>query len=134
ATVDIVASAVDSVAPDDEASDGHGDLATAPGQGAATGPAGPTLLAGLDPEHQRIVAEFERELGLDSDLDVEDDTGGGRGARGGDPHGRTGVDTAIGGAGPGGTQARAGSDHEGSETRGTVKGSRLGSALGVEDG
>jgi plasmid stabilization system protein ParE len=54
--------------------------------------------------------------------------------RDGDPEGRTGDDTAIGGTGPGGPQARAGGDHEGSETRGAVEGSRLGSALGVEGG
>lgn len=68
------------------------------------------------------------------DLDAEDDTGHGRGAPSGDPRGRTGADTAIGGTGPGGPQARAGGDHEGSETRGAVEGSRLGSALGVEGG
>ena len=134
ATVDIMASAVDDAGPDDEASDAHADPAIAPAPAAADGPAGPDLLAGLDPEHQRIVAEFERELGLDPDLDAEDDTGHSRGARGGDPHGRTGADTAIGGTGPGGPRARAGGDHEGSETRGAIEGSRLGSALGVEGG
>ncbi len=134
ATVDIVASEVDGAAPEDEASDAHADPAAAPGPNAADDPAGLDLLAGLDPEHQRIVAEFERALGLDPALDTEDDTRHGRGARGGDPHGRTGADTAIGGTGPGGGQARAGGDHEGSETRGAVEESRLGSALGVEGG
>jgi hypothetical protein len=134
ATVDIVASAVDGAAPDDEASDAHVDPATVPGPVAADGPAGPDLLAGLDPEHQRMVAEFERKLGLDPDLDTDNDATGGHGAPGGDPHGRTGADTAIDGTGPGGPQARAGGDHEGSEARGAVEGSRLGSALGVEGG
>lgn len=134
ATVDIVASEMDDAAPDDEASEAHAHSATAPGATAADSRAGPDPLAGLDPEHQRIVAEFERELGLDPDLDAEDDTGHGRGAHGGDPHGRTGADTALGGTGPGGVQARAGGDHEGSETRGAIEGTRLGSALGVDGG
>ena len=62
------------------------------------------------------------------------DHAGGAGVPGGDPRGRTGSDTAIGGTGPGGPGARAGGDHEGSETRGAVTGSRLGSALGVAGG
>lgn len=59
---------------------------------------------------------------------------GGAGAPGGDPHGRHGPDTAIGGTGPGGPHARAGGDREGSKTRGAVEGSRFGSALGVNGG
>jgi hypothetical protein len=69
-----------------------------------------------------------------SDQDGEDDAVGGEGARGGDPHGRTGADTTTGGTGPGGPQARAGGDQEGSETRSAVEGSHLGSVLGVEGG
>jgi hypothetical protein len=58
----------------------------------------------------------------------------GAGAPGGDPHGRTGLDTAIGGTGPGGPHARSGGDHEGSKTRGPTQDSRFGSALGVNGG
>src|SRR5262249_42244035 len=128
ATVDVVAMAIDAAAPDDEASEAPG-LAAA---GDAKHDRAP--LAGVDTEHQQIVAEFERRLGLAPDLDAADDAIGGRRTRGGDPHGRTGADTAIGGTGPGGSNARAGGNHEGSETRGAVEGSRLGSALGVEGG
>jgi len=128
ATVDVVATAIDAAAPDDDASEAPGPAAA----GDAKHDRAP--LAGLDAEHQQIVAEFERRLGLAPDLDAADDAIGGRGARGGDPHGRTGADTAIGGTGPGGPNARGGGDHEGSETRGAVEGSRLGSALGVEGG
>ena len=129
-----MASAIDDAAPDDEASEAHADQAGSGPRttGDATHDRDP--LAGLDAEHQRIVAEFERELGLDPDRNADDDATGGHGAPGGDPHGRTGADTAIGGTGPGGPQARAGGDHEGSETHGAVDGSRLGSALGVEGG
>ena len=135
ATVDVIATTIDAAAPDDESSEAHAaDPATAPTTTAADAPAGPDPLDGLDPEYQRIVAEFERELGLDPDRQPEDDTGHGHGARGGDPHGRTGADTAVGGTGPGGAQARAGGDHEGSVTRGAVEGNRHGSALGVEGG
>jgi hypothetical protein len=133
ATVDVVATAIDDAAPDDAAPDDEASEAPGP---AAAGDAkhDRAPFVGLDAEHQQVVAEFERRLGLAPDLDAADDAIGGRGARGGDPHGRTGADTAIGGTGPGGSNARAGGDHEGSETRGAVEGSRLGSALGVEGG
>ena len=93
----------------------------------------------LDAEHQRAVAvavaEFERSIGIDPDhLGTEDDAADHHGAPGGDPQGRTGPDTTIGGTGPGGPKARVGGDHEGSETVGALEGSRRGSALGVEDG
>lgn len=134
ATVDVIATALDA-APDDEADAAHTDPATAPGPAsAADNPGGPDPLAGPDSDQERLIAEFERQLAIDLDLAVEDDAMGGRGAPGGDPHGRTGSDTSIGGAGPGGPKARAGGDHEGSETRGAVEGSRLGSALGVKGG
>jgi HNH/ENDO VII superfamily nuclease len=132
-TVDVVASSVDAAVSDDEDSEAH-DAAAAPGPAGAHDAPGRDPLAGLDAEHQRIVAEFEREFGVDQDAAAAEDATDGRGARGGDPEGRTGDDTAIGGTGPGGPQARAGGDHEGSETRGAVEGSRLGSALGVEEG
>jgi hypothetical protein len=129
-----VASAVDAASEsDDKAPEAHVEPA---GSGPVHDAAKDThdQLDGLDAEHQRIVAAFEHELGIDpDDLDAEDDADH-HGARGGDPHGRTGPDTAIGGTGPGGPQARAGGDHEGSETRGAVEGGRLGSALGVEGG
>jgi hypothetical protein len=129
ATVDVVASAVDAASDAaDKAPEVHVERAgSGPVHDAAKDTHDP--LDGLDAEHQRIVAAFERELGIDPD-DLDADHHGARG----DPHGRTGPDTAIGGTGPGGPQARAGGDHEGSETRGAVEGSRLGSALGVEGG
>jgi A nuclease of the HNH/ENDO VII superfamily with conserved WHH len=134
ATVDVIATALDA-APDDEAAEAHSDPAAVPGrESAAERPAGPDPLAGSDPDQEQLIAEFERQLAIDLDLAVGDDARGGHGAPGGDPHGRTGPDTAIGGAGPGGSKARAGGDHEGSETRGAVEGSRLGSALGVKGG
>jgi hypothetical protein len=129
ATVDVIATAIEAAAPD-EAAEAHDEPA---GSGPASADATkPDPLAELDAEHQWIVAEFERQFGIDPDQDAEDDAVGGHGVRGGDPHGRTGPDTAIGGTGPGGPKARAGGDHEGSETRDAVEGSRLGSALGVE--
>ena len=132
-TVDVIATLVDATAPDDEA-DAHSDPAAAPDPASAdAAPAGPDL-AGPSSGVARIFAAFERELATDLDAQAEDDEAGGRGAPGGDPHGRTGADTAIGGTGPGGPRARAGGDREGSETRGAVEGSRLGSALGVEGG
>lgn len=132
ATVDVIASALDDAAQDDEASEAQADTAAAPGVAAAAGavPGGRDALAGAGPV--QIVAEFERELALDLDQDAED--GSGKGAVGGDPHGRFGADTALGGTGPGGSMARAGGDEEGSETRGAVEGSHVGSALGVEGG
>ncbi len=65
ATVDVVASAVDAASEsDDVASEGHAD------------PAGSDThdpLDGLDAKHQSIVAEFEREIGIEpDDLDAED--------------------------------------------------------------
>jgi hypothetical protein len=137
ATVDVIATAIDAAAPDDGADEAHDEPA---GSGPAAADAtkhGRDPIAGLDAEHQRIVAEFERELGIAPDQDAEDAEDadvGGHGERGGDPQGRTGRDTAIGGTGPGGPKARAGGDHEGSETRRAVEGSHLGSALGVEGG
>jgi len=133
-TVDVVATAIDAAASDDESSEASADpdRSGPPTSGDAEHDRAP--LTGLDAEHRQIVAEFERRIGFDPDLDADDDAIGGLGARGGDLHGRTGTDTAIGGAGPGGPKARAGGDHEGSETRGAVEGSRLGSALGVEGG
>lgn len=126
ATVDVMASEIDAASEsEDVASEGHADPA-------GSDPHDP--LDGLDAEHQSIVTEFEREIGIDPDEEAEDDADDRHGAQGGDPHGGTGPDTAIGGTGPGGPQARAGGDHEGSETRGAVEGSRLGSALGVEGG
>jgi A nuclease of the HNH/ENDO VII superfamily with conserved WHH len=133
ATVDVTATAIDALAPDGE-TEAHADPAAAPSPTTAAGKHDRDPLTGLDAEHQRIVAEFERAIGIDPDQDAEDDADDGHGARGGDPQGRTGADTAIGGTGPGGPKARAGGDHEGSESRGAVEGSRLGSALGVEDG
>jgi hypothetical protein len=134
ATVDVIATALDA-APDDEVAEAHADPAVEPGPAsAAERPAGPDPLADSDPDQRQLIAEFERQLAFDLDLAVDDDARGGHGAPGGDPHGRTGPDTAIGGAGPGGPKARAGGDHEGSETRGAVEGSRLGSALGVKGG
>jgi hypothetical protein len=99
ATVDVIATAIDAAASDDEDSDAHADPAAAPSSAVADSPSGPDPLAGLDAEHQRIVAEFERELGIDPERDTEDNVTNGHGARGGDPHGRTGTDTAIGGRG-----------------------------------
>jgi hypothetical protein len=134
ATVDVIATALEATS-DDEGPEAHADPAAAPGPAsAADSPAGPDPLAGPDPDQERLIAEFERQLSIDLDLAVEDDATGGHGAPGGDPHGRTGPDTAIGGTGPGGPKARADGDHEGSETRGAVEGSRLGSALGVKGG
>jgi hypothetical protein len=133
--VDVIATTIDAAASDDESSEAHAvDPATAPASAAADSPVGPDPLAGLDPEDQRLVAEFEREIGIDPDREPEDDAAQGHGARGGDPHGRTSADTAVGGTGPGGPKARAGGDHEGSETHGAVEGSRHGSSLGVEGG
>jgi hypothetical protein len=133
-TVDVVASAIDAAAPDDEASEAHADPTAGPSSDAAHDQTARDPLAGLDAEHQQIVAEFERSIGIYPDQDAEDDAADDHGARGGDPHGRTGADTAVGGTGPGGPNAHAGGDHEGSETRGAVEGSRLGSALGVQRG
>jgi hypothetical protein len=134
ATVDVIATALDA-APDDEAAEAHADPAAAPGPAsAADGPAGSDPFAGPDLNQEQLIAEFEHQLAIDLDLAVDDDAKGGEGAPGGDPHGRTGPDTAIGGTGPGGPKARASGDHEGAETRGTVEGSRLGSALGVKGG
>jgi hypothetical protein len=133
-TVDVVASAIDAASPDDETSEASADPSGSPSSDAAHDQAALDPLAGLDAEHQRLVIEFERSIGIDPDQDAEDDTAGGHGARGGDPHGRTGADTAIGGTGPGGPKSHANGDQEGSETRGAVEGSRLGSALGVEGG
>jgi A nuclease of the HNH/ENDO VII superfamily with conserved WHH len=134
ATVDVVASAVEAASgSDDVAPEVHAEPAS-PGPAHDTAKDTNDPLDGLDAEHQRIVAEFERSIGIDPDEEAEDDADDRPGARGGDPHGRTGPDTAVGGTGPGGPQARAGGDHEGSETRGAVEGRRLGSALGVEGG
>ena len=133
ATLDVTATAIDAPASDGEA-EAHADPAAAPSPTTATAKHDRDPLAGLDAEHQRIVAEFERAIGIDPDQDAEDAAAAGHGARGGDPRGRTDANTAIGGTGPGGPKARAGGDHEGSETRGVVEGSRHGSALGVEGG
>jgi hypothetical protein len=134
ATLDVTATAIDASAPDGEA-EAHADPAAAPSPTTAAAKHGRDPLAGLDAEQQRIVAAFERAIGIDPDRDAEDAAAaGGHGARGGDLQGRTGADTAIGGTGPGGPKARAGGDHEGSETRGAVEGSRHGSASGVEGG
>jgi hypothetical protein len=132
ATLEVTATAIDVPASDGEA-EARADPAAVPSPTSAAAKHDRDPLAGLDAEHQRIVAEFERAIGIDPDQDAED-AAGGHGARGGDPQGRTGADTAIGGTGPGGSKARAGGDHEGSETRGAVEGSRRGSALGVEGG
>ena len=133
ATVDVTATAIDVSAPDGEA-DAQADPATSPSPATAAAQPERDPVVGFDAEHQRVVAEFERAIGIDSDQNAEDDAAGGHGARGGDPQGRTGADTAIDGAGPGGPKARAGGDHEGSETRDAIEGSRFGSALGVEGG
>lgn len=95
--------------------------------GAASSESNPSAMAGPDPEQAAIFAAFRRELGFDADRVRS-------GAPGGDPLGRTGPDVALGGTGPGGPQARAGGDHEGSETRGASDGARYGSSLGVEGG
>jgi hypothetical protein len=129
-TVDVVAESIDAATGEESDPEAHVDNASRTADGAA--PAH-DVLAGPDPEQERIVAEFERKLGIGPDYDAEDDADGHR-AFGGDPHGRSGADTAIGGTGPGGPKARAGGDHEGSETHGAVEGSRHGSALGVEGG
>ena len=131
ATVDVVANAVDAASEDDEDPEAHDEPAAIGPSSASTGGA-----PGPGPANQeQIVAAFERELAAALDVQAGDeDRDGGEGAPGGDQHGRTGLDTALGGTGPGGPQARAGGDREGSETRGAVDGSRLGSSLGVEGG
>jgi hypothetical protein len=134
ATVDVVATAIDAEAPDDAASEASDDPARSGSATAGDATHDRAPPAGLDAEHQQIVAEFERRLGLVPALDAAAAAIGSHGAQGGDPHGRTGADTTIGGTGPGGPNARAGGDHEGSETHGAMEGSRLGSALGVEGG
>lgn len=131
ATLDVTATAIEAPAPDGEA-EGHADPAAAPSPTNAAAKHDRDPLVGLDAEHQRIVAEFERAIGIDPDQDAA--AVAGHGVQVGDPQGRTGADTAIGGTGPGGPKARAGGDHEGSETRGVVTGNRLGSALGVASG
>jgi len=132
ATVDVIASAVGTAEREDEASEPHADPEVA--GPAASETAGGTP-AGTAPTEEQLVAAFERELAVDLDVRTGDeDSDGGDGAPDGDPHGRTGTDTAIGGTGPGGPKARVGGDHEGSETRGAIEGSRHGSALGVEGG
>lgn len=56
------------------------------------------------PEDDAIVAEFERELGIDDDIETDPDAEG-EGGIGGDPDGRTGPDTRVGSDGPGGEDA-----------------------------
>ena len=131
-TIDVVAESIDAATGKESDPEAHADDAGHATQDAASGH---DLLGEPDSEQERVVAKFKRELGVEvsSDHDVEDDTSG-HGAPGGDPHGRTGADTAVGGTGPGGAKARTGGDDEGSETHGAVKGSRHGSALGVEGG
>jgi len=129
-TVDVVAESIDAATGKESEPEAHADDA---GRAAQVAASGHDMVGEPDPEQDRIVAVFERKLGIGPDPDVEDDIGG-HGALGGDPHGRTGAEMAVGGSGPGGLKARAGGDHEGSETHGAVKGSRHGSALGVEGG
>jgi hypothetical protein len=79
--VDVIATAIDAASPADDAAEAHAaeahaaDPTTAPDLAAPGSLAGPDPLAGLDPEHQQTVAEFDRELGLDPDREPEDDTG-----------------------------------------------------------
>ena len=130
----MIATAIDAAAPAAEAAEARDEPAGSGPAAADSTKHDRDPLAGLDAEHQRAVAEFERSIGIDPDQDAEDDATDHHGAPGGDPQGRTGPDTTIGGTGPGGPKARAGGDHEGSETVGALEGSRLGSALGVEGG
>ncbi len=127
ATVDVIASAI-GAEPADESPDVRADTTVTPGAEAGPARGGNT---------RQLLTAFWSEIDAGDAADLQgDDEGGatGHGAAGGDPHGRTGADTAIGGTGPGGPKARAGGDHEGSETHGTVDGSRRGSALGVAGG
>jgi hypothetical protein len=134
ATVDVVATEIDAAIPDDDAAATQADPTARPGPDSASdSPTGLDVLSGSDAEQTQLVAEFEREIGIDPDQGVDDDASG-SGAPGGDPQGRTGTDTATGGTGPGGPKARAGGDAEGSETRGAIEGTKHGSALGVEGG
>ena len=137
-TVDVVASAIGDAGPEDEGSDAHADPAGAPGPAPATTPAGGAAAAAAGPERgantAQLLAAFWSEIDAADAADLRGDDEGGHGAAGGDPHGRIGEDTRIGGTGPGGSPARSDGDHEGSETHGAVDGSRHGSALGVEGG
>jgi A nuclease of the HNH/ENDO VII superfamily with conserved WHH len=98
-------------------------------------------------QDERMADEFERDLDIDPDgEDLEDDaaTGapggkqpGGEGAPGGDPDGRTGDDTRMGGTGPGGDQARPDGQGKGSEAGGkdgSERGSKDGQQGGSEGG
>ena len=118
--MDIIATAINAASSDYEDSKAYTAIpATAPDPTAANSPACLDPLAGL--EHEQIVTEFERELGLDHARSPAAIRTAGRAA--------TPPSVAPG---PGGAQARADGHHEGTVTRGVVEGSRLGSALGVE--
>lgn len=130
ATVDVIASDLNDAAQNDDAADPAAKVDEGP---AAVGqdvvPGANTIGTDVDQLISRALGPIEPDLEIDDDVIAQ-----GHGAPGGDPHGRLGADTTLGGTGPGGPQARPAGDREGSETRGAIEGSHLGSALGVEDG
>jgi hypothetical protein len=81
--VDVTATAIDALTPDGE-TEAHADPAAAPSPTTATAKPDRDPIAGLDADHQRIVAEFECSIGMDPDQDAEDDADDSHGARGGD--------------------------------------------------
>ncbi|HLL23345.1 MAG TPA: HNH endonuclease [Kofleriaceae bacterium] len=104
---------------------------------------------------ERLADEFERELGIDSSPADTDHSGpedrdqgspegtsggkkpGGKGVEGGAADGRSGDDTRLGGAGPGGAKARRYGDGRGSPdggTGGSKDGSKDGQKHGDPDG
>jgi len=89
--------------------------------------------ARIGEDRDRLVADFERSIGIDEDGDVQTHGPGGTGSA----WGRAGKDTRDGGTGPGGTRARLVGDGAGSENGGhggTRHGSRDGGKEGAEDG
>ena len=98
--------------------------------------------ASPDPAEEQLLDEIERELAASHSPEGEGegdaDAAGGHGKRGGDPAGRTGSDTTIGGGGPGGEHAHVDGDGEGSVTghdgNGTAAGDALGTKTGADNG
>jgi len=89
-----------------------------------------------DPDDDKFADAMDRELGTTQEHDAEGETNstGGHGKLGGDPHGRTGADTTIGGTGPGGERAKADGNGEGSVSVREPDGSASGDSFGVKSG
>lgn len=92
--------------------------------------------AAPDPAEELLLDEIDRELAVTRSPTGEGDARatGGHGKRGGDPAGRTGSDTTLGGAGPGGELAKADGDGDGSITVRDADGTAAGDALGLKGG